>query len=165
MAEEDQWERLLDLMGNPEWGGWEIFQNGIERAKNQDVLNMYLDEWFKEQKVDELERLLTEWTSRRARWEATKILQAASVAAFPSLSATDLAEDQNLEARGVFSRLEHPEVGARQHIGISWLLAESPNGVRSPAPLLGQHTDEVMRDVLGYTPEEIARLKEEKMLD
>ena len=87
------------------------------------------------------------------------------MAAFPALSASDLAEDEQLEARGAFMRLPHPEVGSRLHMGIPWLLAESPNGVRTPAPLLGQHTDEIMRDVLGYAPEEIARLKDEKVLD
>ena len=63
VAEEDQWERLVDLMGNPEWGSWEIFQGGIERAKNQDVLKMYLDEWFQQQKVHELFRMCRPWPS------------------------------------------------------------------------------------------------------
>jgi CoA:oxalate CoA-transferase len=50
------------------------------------------------------------------------------------------------------------------HTGIPWLLANSPNGVRSAAPLLGEHTDEVMRNVFGYSDDVIAKLKEEKVL-
>ncbi len=80
------------------------------------------------------------------------------------MNSKDLAKDVHLNERGFFSRLEHPEVGARIHAGIPWLLTESSNGVRSPAPLLGQHTDEVMRDILGYEDKDIARLKEEKIL-
>ncbi len=113
---------------------------------------------------DELEQLLTAWTEQRDKWAVTRILQVAGVAAFPSMNSKDLAEDPQLNARGFFVRLPHPEVGVRTHTGIPWLLTHSPNGVRAPAPLLGQDTDQVMRDVLGYSDQEIARLKEERVL-
>jgi crotonobetainyl-CoA:carnitine CoA-transferase CaiB-like acyl-CoA transferase len=45
------------------------------------------------------------------------------------------------------------------HAGIPWRLAVGPNGVRMPAPLLGQHTDDVLRDLLGLDDEERARLR------
>jgi CoA:oxalate CoA-transferase len=60
--------------------------------------------------------------------------------------------------------MSHSEIGVRTHTGIPWLLTQSPNGVRQPAPLLGQHTDQVMREVLGYADQEIARFKEEQVL-
>jgi crotonobetainyl-CoA:carnitine CoA-transferase CaiB-like acyl-CoA transferase len=113
---------------------------------------------------DELERLLAAWTEQRDRWEVTRILQAAGVAAFPSINSKDLTEDPHLNERGFFARLPHPEVGVQTHTGIPWLLANAPNGVRTPAPLLGQDTDQVMHYVMGYADEEIARLKEEKVL-
>lgn len=146
---DEEWQALCQAMGAPQLVGDTRFRTAPNRKANE----------------DELEKLLTEWTSQRDRWEVTKVLQEAGVAAFPAMSASDLAEDKHLEARGAFSRLPHPEVGSRLHMGIPWLLTESPNGVRAPAPLLGQHTDEVMQDVLGYAPEEITRLKEEKVLD
>ena len=68
------------------------------------------------------------------------------------------------EERGFFVRLPHPEVGRQTHTGIPWLLSNAPNGVRAPAPVLGQHTDEVMRDILGYADAEIARLREDRIL-
>jgi crotonobetainyl-CoA:carnitine CoA-transferase CaiB-like acyl-CoA transferase len=55
-------------------------------------------------------------------------------------------------------------VGVRTHAGIPWHLMNAPNGVRSPAPLLGQDTDGVMHDLLGYSEQEIAKLKEEQIL-
>jgi len=47
IGEEDQWQRLIELMGNPEWASWEIFKDHRNRSKNQDVLKMYLDEWLR----------------------------------------------------------------------------------------------------------------------
>ena len=146
---DEEWQALCRAMGEPQLASDSRFHTASDRKANE----------------DELEKMLTEWTGQRDRWVVTQTLQEAGVAAFPALSASDLAEDKQLEAREAFARLPHPEVGSRLHMGIPWLLAESPNGVRAPAPLLGQHTDEVMRDVLGYAPEEIARLKEEKVLD
>jgi crotonobetainyl-CoA:carnitine CoA-transferase CaiB-like acyl-CoA transferase len=113
---------------------------------------------------EELEARLTAWTEKREKWEVTHALQAAGVAAFPSLNSKDLANDRHLNERGFFARLPHQEVGVRAHTGIPWRLAHAANGVRAPAPLLGQDTDSVMRDLLGYSAQEIARLKEEQVL-
>ena len=113
---------------------------------------------------DELEKILTEWTKSRDKWEVTRILQAGGVAAFPSMNCKDIAEDLHLNAREFFARLPHPEVGVRIHTGIPWLLRNAPNGVQAPAPLLGQHTDQVMRELLKYSEQEIAKLKEDRVL-
>ena len=94
----------------------------------------------------------------------TRTLQAVGVAAFPSMTGKDLVEDAHLNERGFFVRLPHPEVGVQTHLGKPWLLTNSPTGVRSPAPLLGQDTDQVMHEVLGYSDQEIARLKDERVL-
>lgn len=111
-----------------------------------------------------LDRILTAWTTTREKWEVTRILQASGVAAFPSMSGKDLVEDPHLNARDFFVRLSHPEVGVRTHMGMPWLLTHGPNGVRTPAPLLGQDTDQVLLDVLGYSTQDVARLKDERVL-
>jgi crotonobetainyl-CoA:carnitine CoA-transferase CaiB-like acyl-CoA transferase len=98
------------------------------------------------------------------KWDVTRALQAVGVAAFPSMNSKDLAEDPHLNERGFFTRLPHPEVGVQTHTGIPWRLHNGPNGVRKPAPLLGEDTDAVMRDILHCSDEEIAMLKEQKVL-
>lgn len=113
---------------------------------------------------DTLENIVTAWTEKRDKWHLTQTLQAAGVAAFPSMNSKDLADDPHLKQRGFFVELPHAEVGVRKHTGIPWLLTESPNGVQAPAPLLGQHTEQVMRDVLGYADERIAQLRERRVL-
>jgi benzylsuccinate CoA-transferase BbsF subunit len=112
----------------------------------------------------ELEHIVTEWTTTKNKWDVTRTLQAAGVAAYPTMSNKDLLEDPQLNARGFFVRLPHPEVGVRTHAGMPWLWAHAPHGVRAPAPLLGQDTELVLRDLLGYSVTEIGQLQSEQVL-
>ena len=118
---------------------------------------------LRKQNEDALDGRIGAWTRGLDRFEVTRRLQAVGVAAFPSLSPADLVADPHLGSRGFIARLDHPEVGPRAHTGIPWRLARGPNGVRSPAPQLGAHTDEVLREI-GYSAEEIRRLSEAKVL-
>lgn len=145
---EQEWQALCCVMGQPQLIDDPRFYTMSDRKTHE----------------DELEQLITAWTEQRDRWEITRSLQAAGVAAFPSMHSKDLVEDEQLNGRGFFARLPHREVGTQTHAGIPWILTNSPNGVRSPAPLLGQHTDEVLREVLGYADEDITRLKEQQVL-
>ncbi|WP_420624816.1 CaiB/BaiF CoA transferase family protein [Candidatus Poriferisodalis sp.] len=108
---------------------------------------------------NELDKLISAWTRERDQWDVTELLQAAGVPAFPSLSVRSLEENPHLAERGLIERLEHPAVGQMSHIGIPWRLTEGTNGVRAPAPTLGQHTHEVLIDVLGLSPTEISALE------
>ena len=145
---EEEWRALCQVMGQPQLADDPRFRTVSDRKAHE----------------DELEQFITAWTTQHDRWEITHQLQAVGVAAFPSMSSKDLVEDAQLNGRGFFARLPHPQVGMQTHSGIPWILTNAPNGVRSPAPLLGQHTDEVLRDVLGYTDEDIARLRTQQVL-
>ena len=98
-------------------------------------------------------------TRERDQWDVTELLQAAGVPAFPSLSVRSLEENPHLAERGLIERLDHPAVGQMSHIGIPWLLTEGTNGVQAPAPTLGQHTHEVLTEVLGLSGAEIDALE------
>jgi crotonobetainyl-CoA:carnitine CoA-transferase CaiB-like acyl-CoA transferase len=143
-----EWAGLCRAMGQPELATDPRFGSAADRKANE----------------EELDRVLSAWTATRKKWDVTHQLQEAGVAAFPSMSGKDLIEDPHLNARGFFERLAHPEVGTRTHMGIPWLFNHAPNGVRWPAPLLGQDTDQVMGEVLGYDAHAIARLKDEQVL-
>lgn len=143
-----EWRSVCAVMGRPELAADPRFADLAARKRNE----------------DELERLIGAWTRERDRWDVTRDLQAAGVAAFPSLSSRDLVEDPHLAQRGFFERLPHPEVGARTHAGIPWRLSEGRNGVRAPAPLLGADTDSVLGELLGYSPARIAKLRESQVL-
>ena len=143
-----EWRALCQTIGRPELADDARFQTAAARKANEDAL----------------EELLTAWTQGRDKWQVTKTLQAAGVAAFPSMTSKDLADDPHLNARGFFARLEHPEVGVRAHTAMPWRLSNAPNGVRTPAPLIGNDTDYVMRELLGYSAQEVAELKDAEVL-
>jgi crotonobetainyl-CoA:carnitine CoA-transferase CaiB-like acyl-CoA transferase len=147
-ADDREWQALCGVIGRPELAADSRFARAQDRKANEDAL----------------EREIESWSRTRDRWEIVQALQAVGVASFPSMSSRDLIADPQLNERGFFARLEHPEVGVRAHGGIPWRLAHAPNGVRSPAPLLGQHTEEVMSELLGMTAGEIARLRADKIL-
>jgi formyl-CoA transferase len=94
----------------------------------------------------------------------TETLQKAGVAAFPSLSNKDLTLSPHLTARGYLVRQEHPEVGKRIHAGIPWQMSSTPCEVQSAAPVRGQHTDSVLRDILGLSEIEVQKLREGQVL-
>jgi benzylsuccinate CoA-transferase BbsF subunit len=108
---------------------------------------------------DDLEQRLTRWTATLSPEEATRRLQAVGVAAFPTMTNQDVAEDSHLNGRGFFVDLPHPEVGKRHHAGIPWKLSATPCAVAAPAPCLGEHSREVLREVLGYSAAEIESLE------
>lgn len=143
-----EWQALCQAIGHTHLSQDSRFRTAVGRKANE----------------DELERLLTEWTKERTKWEVTEALQAVGVAAFPSMNSKDLSEDPHLNARGFFARLPHAEVEMQTHIGIPWRLTAAPNGVRSSAPLMGQDTAYVMKDLLGYTAEEISQLTAAEVL-
>jgi crotonobetainyl-CoA:carnitine CoA-transferase CaiB-like acyl-CoA transferase len=76
----------------------------------------------------------------------------------------DVAADPVLAARDFWVELPHPECTGARHAGIPWRLSGTPLTVRRAAPTVGQHTDEVLREVLGLTDSDIAGLRGEGVL-
>ena len=104
---------------------------------------------------------------RAAHAPRTSPRDAAGGAASPAFAVDEQprpADDPHLRPRGFFVELPHPEVGARQHIGIPWRLSARRCAVRRAAPCLGEDTDDVLRDVLGYDDERIAALRDAGVL-
>ena len=148
VASEDEWQRLCQAMGQPELATDTRFASLADRKKNEDAL----------------EALIGAWTQARTDDEVTRTLQAAGVAAFPALTNQDLAQDQHLQERGFFVEHPHPEVGPRRHAGVPWVFSDTPCQVRQPAPCLGQDTDAVLQDLLGYSADEVAALRADAVL-
>jgi len=84
-----------------------------------------------------------------------RLLQEAGVPAGAAQRSSDLLQDPQLAHRGFYHYMEHPEMGNVPYSGHEFRIRGYDSGPRFPAPLLGQHNDYVMRDILGMTDDEI----------
>jgi benzylsuccinate CoA-transferase BbsF subunit len=107
---------------------------------------------------DRIDARLAEWTGTRDTDEVAAALQAAGISAMPALSPDDLRADPHLAARGAIVTVEHPEVGPERHAANPIRMSRTPLVVAGPAPLLGQHTEDVLTRVLGLSRDEVERL-------
>ena len=114
---------------------------------------------------DELDRIIESWTINNSHYEVTNVLQNAGVAAIPSLSADDLFEDAHFGQRGLAQVIEHSEMGAHIVIGPPWKFSRTPAGVNKASPLLGEHNQYVLSELLGLSDSDILALNNEGVID
>jgi benzylsuccinate CoA-transferase BbsF subunit len=136
-----EWAALERLLADPELRD-ERFAGPAERWRNQ----------------DRLDAIVERWTRARPAAEAVESLQRAGVPAMRVHVDDSIAGDPHLLARGFFQEVEHPVIGRRRVLGAPWRFESSRVGVRTPAPLLGQHNHDVLGRILGLPREEIERL-------
>jgi len=148
VRDEAEWRVFCRVASHREWAADPRFADAYARHRNE----------------AELDRAITAWTREHTAREITERLQKAGVAAFPCLTAMGIIEDPQLRARDFFVTVNHPEVGERPVFGHPWRMSGMPKPVYTPAPLLGQHSDYVLRDVLGLPAEEAKRLVDEKVV-
>lgn len=103
-----------------------------------------------------------EWSTTLTKFEAMDILNKYDIPCGPILSMKEIAEDPSLRATGTIVEVDHPERGSYLTVGNPIKLSDSPTDVRR-SPLLGEHTDELLSE-LGYSPEQIAMLREERVI-
>ena len=106
----------------------------------------------------EMWRLLEEFARDYTKWELMDILNDLDVPCGPIMSTKDLAHDEHVQLREMMVEVDHPERGKWYNVGCPIKLSDSPVEVKR-SPLLGEHTDEVLSEVLGYGADEIAALR------
>jgi benzylsuccinate CoA-transferase BbsF subunit len=106
----------------------------------------------------EIERRLAKWTGDRSEDEIAEALQAAGVSAMPVMSPEDQRADPHLAARGAIVAIEHPEIGEERHVANPLRMTRTPIRHAGPAPLLGEHSEEIFRHLLGIGADEYAGL-------
>jgi formyl-CoA transferase len=107
----------------------------------------------------EMWRLLTEFASGYTKRELMQVLSEIDVPCGPILSTEDLMNDEHAKLREMVVELDHPQRGKWLNIGMPIKLSDSPAEIKR-SPLLGEHTDEILREVLGYSDAELGTLKE-----
>jgi len=110
------------------------------------------------EKRDEIDRLIADWCAKQVNFDAADQLREAGIAAYASLRATDLHADAQLVARGFFIELDHGGFGKSLFDGAVTIFSETPSRPSHAGPMIGEHTFQVMREILGYSDDEISRI-------
>jgi formyl-CoA transferase len=110
--------------------------------------------------LDEVFSIIEAWTSRHTKYQVLARCNAIDVPCGPILDMKELLEDESLRARGVIAAVEHPQRGLYYTVGSPLGLSDSPVEYRR-APLLGEHTDSVLNEVLGYDAAQVEHLRKE----
>ncbi|ACL59685.1 formyl-CoA transferase [Methylobacterium nodulans] len=132
------WEKICDVIGEPDWKTHPDYAKPAARLPR---LNQIFDR-------------IEHWTMTKTKFEAMEILNRYDIPCGPILSMKELAEEPSLRATGTVVEVEHPVRGPYLTVGNPIKLSDSPTEVKR-SPLLGEHTDEVLREVLGYAEDRI----------
>jgi crotonobetainyl-CoA:carnitine CoA-transferase CaiB-like acyl-CoA transferase len=142
VGSERQWAKLGPTIGLPGLATEGRFATNGDRVEHRDKLIPML-----------AERLATDTTDA---WLAR--LDEAGIPAGPILDLPSAFASPQSAALGMRVPLEHPRLGRVDQVGLPFELAATPASIRTPPPLLGEHTDELLAEA-GYSPAEVARLR------
>ena len=138
-----QWNRFMELLGDPEWQYDERLQN----------------RWLAFQHVEELDAFWHPWMKERTKAELMEIFGENHISFQPVHTIGEVAESEQLEAREFWSEIEHPEFDGPVRLpGAPYKLSESPWSIRRRPPLLGEHSAEVLSEV-GVVGLDLAQLR------
>jgi crotonobetainyl-CoA:carnitine CoA-transferase CaiB-like acyl-CoA transferase len=131
-----------ELMGNPEWASGDEWDSMDYRTHHLKDITPMLDGWMAEQKTDDIHH-------RAAR---------RGIPIGPIATAKDVMENPQYAARGYFAEVDHPAAGKHRYAGWPYKMSSTPPTASRPAPLLGQHNEEICCALLGYSAEEFRSL-------
>jgi crotonobetainyl-CoA:carnitine CoA-transferase CaiB-like acyl-CoA transferase len=135
-----QWRSLVEAMGQPGWANDPGLATCAARVAQRDTID----------------RDLSRWTELRDKAVVADTLRAAGVPAGEVQRSSDLLRDPQYQHRGFYRYLDHGEMGNVPYAGHQFRIAGYDSGPRTAAPLLGEHTFEVLTSLLGLTDEEVA---------
>ena len=136
------WGAICDVIGKPEWKTDPDYATPNARLP----------------RLKHIFGTIEQWTMTKTKFEAMDILNKLDIPCGPILSMKELAREQSLRATGTVVEVDHPTRGPYLTVGNPIKLSDSNADVRR-SPLLGEHTDEVLRDVLKYADREIEAIK------
>ena len=137
------WEKICDVIGRPEWKEDPDFATPPARLP----------------RLNEVFEAIEQWTMTKTKYEVMEICNPLDIPVGPILSMQELSEEPSLRETGTIVEVDHPTRGKYLTVGNPVKLSDSPSEV-SRSPLLGEHTREILRDVLGYSEEEVSGLRE-----
>jgi formyl-CoA transferase len=142
VVQEAVWEDLAKLIGGEALAGDPRFAKIGERRRNQNAM------W----------QMITDFAGQHTKREFMALLNPIDVPCGPIMSTEDLATDEHVRGRDMWVELDHPQRGKWWNVGMPIKLSASPAVIKR-SPTLGEHTDEVLRQVLGYDEAKVGALK------
>ena len=139
IAQAPVWEAICDIIGEPDW------KTNVNFATPKARLP----------RLNQIFGRIEDWTITKTKFEVMDILNQYHIPCGPILSMKEIAEDPSLRKTGTVVEVDHPARGKYLSVGNPIKLSDSPTEVIR-SPLLGEHTDEILRSVLGYGDEQIA---------
>ncbi len=143
-----RWKMLRELLGRPAW----MMEEGLDK------LELRLEQ------AEVLDRCLQEYTATRDADELSRELQEAGIEAAVVMDLARLDADPQLAARRYFTRVEHESLGELALERVGFTVSDMPAKIEQPGPDLGQHSSEVLRELLGLDQDEIDQLGEQGVL-
>jgi formyl-CoA transferase len=136
------WEAVCDVIGEPEWKTHPDYATPKARLP----------------RLKQIFARIEEWTMTKTKFEVMEICNQVDIPVGPILSMKEIAEDESLRRTGTVVEVDHPTRGKYLTVGNPVKLSDSPTEVMR-APLLGEHTEEILRTVLAYDETEIAEIE------
>ncbi len=138
------WREFCTAIGRDELLAVQDYKTNIDRVRNHEGVK----------------QVVAEWTLRHDVKQIVDFLLQKRIPCAPIYGVKDIAEDDHIvKAREMIIDVDHPVAGSTKIVGLPIKLSQTPAAVQAPAPLLGQHTDDILREVLSYSAETIEGLK------
>ena len=136
------WEAVCDVIGEPEWKTHPDYATPKARLP----------------RLKQIFARIEDWTKTKTKFEVMEICNAVDIPVGPILSMKEIAEDESLRRTGTVVEVDHPTRGKYLTVGNPIKLSDSPTEVMR-SPLLGEHTEEILRAVLNYDEAELAEIE------
>ncbi|MFL5060937.1 MAG: formyl-CoA transferase [Xanthobacteraceae bacterium] len=136
------WEKICDLIGKPEWKSDPDYATPPARLP----------------RLKHIFNTIEEWTKTKTKFEVMEICNPLDIPVGPILSMKELADEPSLRETGTVVEVDHPTRGKYLTVGNPIKMSDSVSEVKR-SPLLGEHTEEILKQVLGYSDGEIADIK------
>jgi formyl-CoA transferase len=136
------WGAICDIIGEPTWKTDPEYATPPARLP----------------KLKAIFARIEEWTTTKTKFEVMQICNAVDIPVGPILSMKEISEDESLRQTGTVVEVPHPKRGTYLSVGNPIKLSDSISEVKR-SPLLGEHTDEILTKVLGYSSREVADIK------
>jgi len=136
------WEKICDLIGKPEWKSDPDYATPPARLP----------------RLKHIFNTIEEWTKTKTKFEVMEICNPLDIPVGPILSMKELADEPSLRETGTVVEVDHPTRGKYLTVGNPIKMSDSVSEVKR-SPLLGEHTEEILKQVLGYSDSEIADIK------